>query len=352
VFVEADALNFPARHFAITITNQQEQSTMHRMHRSAIALATLALALAAPLVQAQDYPSRPIKLVLPQPPGSGSDLVGRMLADKMAQELKQPVVVDNRPGANGVLAQQIVVKEPGDGYTLMLTSVSLVSFNQFMYKNVPFDPVKDFTFIAPVADASFVLVASNASGIKSWADLVRRAKDKPDAITYASGGIGNSTHLYTEMIARRSGMSLRHIPYKGSGPALMATVSGETDVMVSTTAVALPQVQAGRIVALAQSGDARAAQLPDVPLLKELNAQVPALPGWYALVGPAKMDPKVVQKLSTAVNNFLADPAVKAKLVEQFLFPIPGTPAQIQKRGETEANLWGGLIRELKIQAD
>ena len=314
--------------------------------------ASFVLACAAGSAAAQAFPARPIKLVIPQAPGSGADVVGRMMADFMARDLKQSVVVDNKPGANGIIASQMVQREPADGYTVLLTSVSLVSFNQFLYKNIPYDPLKDFTFVAPVADAGFVLVASNASGIKSWSDLVKRAKEKPEGLTFASAGLGNSTHLYTEMIALRSGFRLRHIPYKSSGPALMAVVAGEADVMTVTTATGLAQIKAGKVVGLAQSGEARSPQLPDLPLLKELTPNVPALPGWYALIGPAKMDPKVTQVLAASVNRFLADPAMKQKLVDQFLFPIPGTPADIQKRAESEAHVWGGLIRDLKIQID
>jgi tripartite-type tricarboxylate transporter receptor subunit TctC len=315
-------------------------------------LAFLALASTCGLAAAQEFPVRPIRLVIPQAPGSGADVVGRMMADFMSKDLRQSVVVDNKPGANGIIASQLVQREQPDGYTVLLTSVSLVSFNQFLYKSVPYDPLKDFTFVAPVADAGFVLVASNASGIKSWDDLVKRAKAQPDGITFASAGLGNSTHLYTEMIGLRSGFRLRHIPYKSSGPALMAVVAGEADVMTVTTATGLPQIKAGKVVGLAQSGEARSPQLPDLPLLKELSPNVPALPGWYALVGPAKMDPRVTQRLAASVNHFLADPVMKQKLVEQFLFPIPGTPADIQKRAENEAHVWGGLIRELKIQID
>lgn len=315
-------------------------------------IAILAFALAATLAHAQDFPTRPIKLVVPQAPASGGDVVARMLAEKMTHELHQPVVVDNRPGANGMIASTLVAKEPPDGYTLMLTSVSLVSFNRYMYKTAAVDSMKDFTFVAPVADASFVLVASTKSGIKSWADLVQRARAQPDTLTFGSAGTGNSTHLYPEMIARRSGFTLRHIPYKGSAPALMSIVSGETDVMVSPTVVAIAQIQGGKVVPLAQSGDTRAAALANVPLLKELAPDSPALPGWYAVVGPANMEAKVVAKLSAAVNAFLADPAIRAKLIDQFLFPIPGTPEGIRKRGEAESEIWGGLIRDLKIQAD
>jgi tripartite-type tricarboxylate transporter receptor subunit TctC len=325
------------------------RSTRRRLLGS---LACLAIASICGLAAAQDFPARPIRLVIPQTPGSGSDVVGRMMADFMSKDLKQSVVVDNKPGANGIIASQLVQREQPDGYTVLLTSVSLVSFNQFLYKNVPYDPLKDFTFVAPVADAGFVVVASNASGIKSWDDLVKRAKAQPDGLTFASGGLGNSTHLYTEMIGLRSGFKLRHIPYKSSGPALLAVVAGEADIMTATTATALAQIKAGKVVGLAQSGEARSPQLPSLPLLKELTPNVPPLPGWYALVGPAKMDAMVTQKLAASVNRFLADPATKQKLVDQFLFPIPGTPGDIQKRAENEAHIWGGLIRDLKIQID
>jgi tripartite-type tricarboxylate transporter receptor subunit TctC len=323
---------------------------MRSTRRSLLASLGLALAFGAGPAAAQDFPSRPIKLVIPQAPGSGADVVGRLLADFMSKDLKQSVVVDNKPGANGIIASQLVQKEPADGYTLLLTSVSLVSFNQFLYKNVPYDPLKDFTFVAPVADASFVLVASTNSGIKSWDDLVKKAKAAPDTVTYASAGTGNSTHLYTEMIALQSGFKLRHIPYKSSGPALMAVVGGETDIMTVVTATGLSQIKAGKVVGLAQSGATRSPQLPNLPTLKELAPNIPALPGWYALVGPAKMDAKVTQKVAASVNNFLADPVMKQKLIDQFLFPIPGTPADIQKRAEAEAKIWGGLIRDLKIE--
>jgi tripartite-type tricarboxylate transporter receptor subunit TctC len=293
-----------------------------------------------------------VKLIVPQATGSGGDIVARLLADHMSKDLGQTVFVDNRPGANGIVGSGEVAHAPPDGYTLLLTSVSLVSFNQHMYKRLPYDPVRDFTFIAPVADASFVLVASQSSGIKTWDDFIRKAKANPDALTFGSAGAGNSTHLYMEMIARRSGIKLRHIPYKGSAPALMSIVAAETDVMLVPTVVAFAQIQAGKVVPLAQSGEKRSGKMPNVPLLKELAPDVPPLPGWYAVIGPAKMDPKVVQKLAAAVNHFLEDPAMSAKLNDQYLLPIPGTPEGIQKRAAEESKLWGGLIRDLHIEAD
>lgn len=325
---------------------------MRSLLHASMAFALLGLTSLAPLAQAQSYPTRPVKLIVPQPPGSGADVVGRMLADSLARQFGQAVYVENKPGANGIIASEQVAKEAPDGYNLLQTSVSLVSFNQFMYKRVPYDPFRDFTLIAPLADASFVLLASRHSGIKSWDDFVKHAKAHPGQITFGSGGTGNSTHLYPEMIARREGLSLRHIPYKGPAAALLSLVSGETDVMVSPTVVAMGQIAANTVNVLAQSGDTRSPKLPNVPLLKELDPRIPALPGWYAIEGPAKMDPKRVEKVSRAVNTFLADPAVRTKLIDQYLMPIPGTAADIEKRGKAEAKIWGDLIRELHIEAD
>ncbi|QIL73532.1 tripartite tricarboxylate transporter substrate binding protein [Diaphorobacter sp. HDW4B] len=303
-------------------------------------------------VFAQDFPTRPVKLVIPQGPGSGADATGRQLADFMAKNLNGSVVVDNKPGANGILAASTVAKERPDGYTVFLTSVSIASFNQHLYKKVPYDALNDFTYIAPVADASFMVIASKASGIKNWNDFVNKAKQSPGKLTFASGGLGNSTHLYMEKIARDLKLDVRHIPYKGSGPALLSVVSGETDLMCVTTVTALPQYESGTVIALAQSGDKRAGRMADIPLVKELAPGVPALPGWYALVGPAGMAPDVIKKLSSAVAAFLEDEQIKKKLNEQFLFPIPGSSEQIKARAVQESKVWGDLIKTLDITLD
>lgn len=316
------------------------------------ALVMLAAAAGVHQAWAQDYPSRPIRLVIPQGPGSGADATGRQLADFLSKHLNASVVVDNKPGANGILASSIVAKEKPDGYSIFLTSVSLASFNQYLYKKVPYDALNDFTYIAPVADASFMVVASKQSGIRSWADFVKKAQAEPGRLTYASGGLGNSTHLYMEKIARDLKLDLRHIPYKGSGPALMSVVSGETDLMCVTTVTALPQYEAGTVVALAQSGDSRSSRMSAIPLVKELAPQMPALPGWYALVGPAGLPADVVRKLSGAVMAFLDDETNKRRLNEQFLFPIPGTSEQIKARAVQEAKVWGELIKSLNISLD
>jgi tripartite-type tricarboxylate transporter receptor subunit TctC len=299
----------------------------------------------------QSFPSRPINLIIPQGPGTAGDAMGRKLGEKMALTLGQPVIIQNKPGANGVMASMEVLRSPSDGYTLLMTSVSLLCFNPSLYKDTPYE-LKDFTFIGPVADASFVLVGNRAHGIDSWDALLKRAKARPDDLKYASGGVGNSTHLYTEMIARLAHIHLRHIPYKSSSQALLSVVTGETDLMVSTTAVALPQIKAGKLAVLAQSGTARSPELADVPLFTELIPDMPALPGWYALVGPGKLPPDVARKLGLALQSFLSDPEIKTTLLNQFLFPMSGNGEDMRARAADEAAFWGGLIKDLDIKLD
>jgi tripartite-type tricarboxylate transporter receptor subunit TctC len=313
--------------------------------------AFLLTGLACAAAWAQPFPAHPINLIIPQGPGTAGDAMGRMLGDKMAKTLGQPVIIQNRPGANGVMASMDVLRAPADGYTLLLTSVSLLCFNPSLYKDTPY-ALKDFTFIGPVADASFVLVGSRKRGIDSWDELTKRAAAHPDELKFASGGIGNSTHLYTELVARRAHMQLRHIPYKTSSQALLSVVTGETDLMVSTTAVALPQLKAGTLAVLAQSGTQRSPQLPDVPLFSELIPDMPALPGWYALVGPDKLPPDVVRRLEQALQGFLGDPAIAASLENQFLFPMSGGGEAMRKRAADEAAFWGDLIKDLNIKLD
>jgi len=322
------------------------------IQRRSVVMLAAAAALGSKSALAQEYPSRTIKLVVPQGPGSGADATGRQLADFLAKYLNTSVIVDNKPGANGILAASTVAKEKADGYTVFLSSVSIASFNQHLYKKVPYDAINDFTYIAPVVDASFMVIASKRSGIKNWSDFLKKARAEPGGLTFASGGLGNSTHLYMEKIARDLKLDLRHIPYKGSGPALMSVVAGETDLMCVTTVSALPQFDAGTVIALAQSGEKRSARMANIPLVNELAPQMPALPGWYALVGPAGLPADVVKKLSAAVIAFLDDDQNKKKLNEQFLFPIPGTSEQIKNRAQQESKIWGDLIKTLNISLD
>ncbi|CAG9168655.1 tripartite tricarboxylate transporter substrate binding protein [Cupriavidus respiraculi] len=302
-------------------------------------------------VQAQEgFPNRPIRLVVPQSAGSGGDVVARLLGEKLGKDLGQSVVVDNRPGANGIIGASFVAKQPADGYTVLLAGVSQVSFNQHLYKSLPYDAQKDFTFIAPVVDTPFVLVASKASGITSMAGFIEKAKTKPGGLSYGSAGVGNSTHLAMEMLADKAGIKLTHVAYKGSGPALTGVIGGEVDAMVSVLGAALPQIGGGNVVPVAIVGQKRAQQLPNVPTVREAGLDVPVMPGWYALLGPADMDPKIVARLNASVQAFLNDAQVRNKLAGLYLEPLSGSAGAIKQRAVSDAKVWGDFIQQRGIQ--
>ncbi|WP_312993986.1 tripartite tricarboxylate transporter substrate binding protein [Achromobacter animicus] len=300
---------------------------------------------------ANTFPDRPVRLIVPQSAGSGGDVVARLLGEKIGSALGQPIVVENRPGANGIIAASFVAKAPADGYTLMLAGVSQMSFNPRLYKSLAYQADKDFTYVSPVVDTPFLLVASKNSGIKSLKDLQAAAKAKPGTLSFASAGAGNSTHLSTEMIAEAAGIKLMHVPFKGSGPALNAVLGGQVDLMTSVLGAALPQVAAGNLVPLAVLADSRAPDLPDVPTLREAGIQAPVMPGWFAVVGPAAMDEAVVSKLNAAVQASLADNAIQERLRALYLVPIPGTAQGIAQRAASDADVWGAFIQRAGVQA-
>ncbi|BEP38770.1 tripartite tricarboxylate transporter substrate binding protein (plasmid) [Variovorax sp. V59] len=304
-------------------------------------------------VQAQSpWPARPVKLVVPQGAGSGSDVIARLLSDRLAQQLGQAVVVENNPAANGLVALGAVAKAPADGYTLVLAGVSQIAFNPALYKSLPYDPLKDFTFLAPVADTPFVLVTSNGSGIKTFAQFLEQAKAKNGELTFGSAGIGNSTHIAMELVAATAGVKLMHVPYKGSAAALTAVLAGEVDAMVSVVGPALPQVQSGKVQAVAVLGASRVPQWPQVPTVKEAGLNVPPMPGWYAIAGPARLDPKIVAAFNAALQKVMADPAVKARLAELSLPAMSGGEAEIRRRALDDQAFWGAFITRNNIRVE
>ncbi|CAB3728839.1 hypothetical protein LMG1866_04465 [Achromobacter ruhlandii] len=316
------------------------------------ALCGVAMLWGAQASAADRFPDRPVRLIVPQSAGSGGDVVARLLGERIGASLGQPVVIENRPGANGIIAASFVAKAPADGYTLMLAGVSQMSFNPRLYKSLAYRADKDFTYISPVVDTPFLLVASKTSGIKSLKGLQTAAKAKPGTLSFASAGAGNSTHLSTEMIAEAAGIKLMHVPFKGSGPALNAVLGGQVDVMTSVLGAALPQVTAGNLVPLAVLADSRAPDLPDVPTLREAGIQAPVMPGWFAVVGPAAMDEGVVSRLNSAVQEALADKAIQQRLRALYLVPIPGTAQGIAQRAATDAEVWGAFIQRAGVQAE
>ncbi|CAM4352888.1 Tripartite tricarboxylate transporter substrate binding protein [Bordetella tumbae] len=322
-----------------------------RLLCSFLAAAAPFLGSAAQAAQ-QAYPDHPVRLVVPQSAGSGGDVVARLLGEKLGAQLGASIVVENKPGANGIVAMSYVAKSPADGYTLLLTGVSQMSFNPALYKSLPYDPYKDFTYISPVVDTPFVLVAGKNSPYKTLSQLLSAAKAAPDTVTFASAGAGNSTHLSTEMIAAGAGIKLKHIPYKGSGPALNAVIGGQVDLMTSVVGSALPQIQGGNVIPLAVLAGQRASDLPDVPTLKEAGIEVPPMPGWFAIVGPVGLDQAVVDKLNAAIQAAIADPVINKKLKDLYFIPLSGTADDIRKQAQADAKVWGDFISRTGIQVE
>jgi tripartite-type tricarboxylate transporter receptor subunit TctC len=270
----------------------------------------------------------------------------------VSRGLGQPLVLESRPGANGLVAIGALKQARADGHTLLLSGVSQLSFNPHLYPNLPYDPARDFTYVAPVTDTPFVLLASRRSGVATVQDFVSRAKARPGEVTYASAGIGNSTHLAAEMIADRAGLRLSHVPYSGSGPALTSVVAGETDAMVSVLGIALPQIAAGAVAPLAVVAERRVPQLPSVPTQREAGLDAPVMPGWFAVLGPAGVPAAAVDVLNAAFRHALEDAAVRRRLEENTLEPLAGTAADIRGRMEADSAVWGGFIRRRGLRVE
>ena len=299
------------------------------------------------IVQAQTFPSKPVRLVVPQAGGTGNDVLARALAEKLAQAWKQPVVVENKPGANGTLAIGYVLGQPADGHTLFFAGVSNLAFNPFLYPKLPYNPTRDLTGVAMLANSPFVFVAAPSLNVSTFQDFVRMAKARPGEISFASGGIGNSTHLAMELVAERTGIRMQHVPFNGTGGST-SLMSGQTPVMMNVIAGVQPFFASKKLVPLAVTGDKRLPALPTVPTFKELGYDV-QVPGWYAIVARAGTPASVVQKVNADINQVLDDPGFREKLGYQFLDPIKGPPTEVERYMKRDAAAWGPIIRRLNI---
>jgi tripartite-type tricarboxylate transporter receptor subunit TctC len=320
--------------------------------RSFAALCATALVFGAALpagAQTGDWPSRPITLVVPQAAGGGTDVLGRLWADFVARSMKNPVVVENRAGANGVVASTYVARQPADGYTVMMAGISYLAFNPFTYKSLPYNPEKEFDGVALVTNTPFLVVASPASGIKSLKDLVAQAKARPGELNFSSAGKGNSTHLVMEMLGERLGVKLTHVPYNGAAKGLTAVMANEVQLMSDVLNTGAVQANAGKVNPIAVVGAKRAGSVPNVPTLAELGLKDFPLPGWYALVAPAGTPRPVIERLNAETQKFFADPAVRAKLDALQLEPLPGRPEAVKEWMQRDAKVWGPVITRLGI---
>ncbi|SSW69726.1 Bug family tripartite tricarboxylate transporter substrate binding protein [Achromobacter agilis] len=310
---------------------------------SALALAALAAGF-TPAAVAQTYPDRPVKLVVPWPPGGATDALGRMLAQRLTERLGQTVIVDNKAGAGGNIGTAAFVREKADGYTLLVATSSTNAANPHLYSRLGFDPAKDFAPVAFVAEIPNILEVPKQSGFRSVADLIAAAKAEPGKLNYGSGGVGSSQHLAGSMFKHLTGVDVLHIPYKGSGPAVSDLMAGQVDMMLDTGSLA--QVQAGALRALAVASRQRLPALPDVPTFAEAGVPGMYASAWYGIVAPAGTPEDVVQRLNKEVNAVVADPEMKRRMEGMgALVPAGQTPEAFGAFMQSEIARYADIVK-------
>ena len=319
-------------------------------------IACLALALTAAILAgpsaAQTWPNKPMRLVVAYPPGGPTDLVGRLYADKLSKLWGQPMVVENRPGANGNIAAQVVAKAPADGTTFLLHASSLV-INSILYKDVGYDPLKDFTPVSQVFDYKLVVVVHPSVPANTFQELVNLAKAKPGSINFASaGGAGAPTHLSVEMFKQIAGIDLVHVPYTGGSPATNDLLGGHVMMMFNNPTQSLPHVKAGKLRGLATTGATRMPQAPDLPTVAELGYPGFDVGTWFAIWGPAGLPPEVVETMSRAVADISRQPDVKETLYTHGLNAIGNSPSELAAIMRSELERWTKVIRAANITVD
>jgi len=317
---------------------------------SRAALSVLALCLGT-LAWADDYPSRPIRLIVGFSPGGAADSVGRALAEGLSARLGQPVVVENRAGANGNLAADLTAKAAPDGYTLYFPSVGH-AVNASLYKKLGHDPVRDFTPIGKVFAAPNLLVVPIKSPHKSVADLMAFARANPGKLSFASSGAGTSVHLSAELFMHLTRVEMVHIPYKGTGSAMPDLISGVVDLSFPNLPSALPLVKSGQLRALGVTTDKRSSAAPQIPSIAEAGVPGYDMSTWYGLVGPARLPPEITQRLNRELQAVLQLPSFRERLLVQGAEPTPGTAEEFGRFLVSEIERWRVLIRQAGVTLD
>lgn len=332
--------------------------------RFAVSVSTLAIAGAIAVIgaaparaqqsqpeQARAYPDKPIRLVVPYPPGGATEILARTLGPKLTEAWGQPTVVDNRPGAGGTIGTALAAKARPDGYTLLLGTIGNIAMSNGVYQNLAYDSLRDFAAISNLATQSIMLVSHPTSGPRNVQELISQAKTQPDKLVYASTGIGGAMHLAAELLQNQAGLKLVHVPYKGGGPVITALLGSEVSVAFVGLAPALPHVRAGRIRALAAAGSTRAPTLPDVPTIGE------ALPGyqvnyWTGLLAPAGTPPAIIAKLNAEVVRSFRSAEVKKRLEDAGFDVIASSAEEFSATVRQEVNKWGNVIRVAGIKPE
>jgi tripartite-type tricarboxylate transporter receptor subunit TctC len=299
--------------------------------------------------QTTTYPTKPIRLLVGAPAGGAGDIVARSLTQKMAESLGQPVVIENRGGAAGTIAAAVVANSPADGYTLILTP-SAHSYAPSMYARLPFDPVKNFTPVGQIGMMPLVAIANTSLNANNLKELVSLAKAQPNSVNYGSSGTGSGHHLAGELVKIRAGVKMTHVPYKGSAESIADLIAGQIQVIFEPLVSAIPQIQAGRVKALAVMGEKRSPAVPGVPTSEESGVPGAEVSAWYGMLAPAGTPEAVILKLNAALNAALADPATRSKLQAVGVEVTAGPPQMFMELIIAEIARWRPIIQQAGIR--
>ena len=323
--------------------------------KSAATTASVAAALPLALcacaqVQAQDYPTKAVRMVVPFAPGGSNDIIGRLLAARLSEKLGRQFVIDNRGGAGGMVGTEIVWKSPPDGYTLLVISVAF-PMNAAIYK-LPYDPIKAFTPVALLATGTNGFAIHPALPVKNVRELIALAKARPGQLQYSSAGVGTFQHLSSEMFKAMAGVNILHVPYKGGGPATIDLIAGQVQMSIGSLIVILPHQRTGKIRIIATGGAARSATLPDIPTIAESGVPGYEANNWWGVMAPGGMPDAIVRKLNTESNAVMNLPDTKKRLTAEGAEPFNITPEQFAKHITAEIAKWGKVTREAGIKAE
>jgi tripartite-type tricarboxylate transporter receptor subunit TctC len=321
------------------------------MRATCVALTTFSIAVAMGRASAQDYPTKPIQLIVPFAAGGAADIIGRTIAEKLTQTYGRQVVVENRGGAGSNIGISAAAKSPPDGYTLVLASIA-VAVNPWLFKSMPYDPAKDLTPLTLALETPNVVLVPASSPIKNIKDLIAFSKEKVKSggATYGSAGIGSSLHLAAEVFRQKANVELTHVPYRGSSPALTDLISGRIDLMFDNASTALPQVQGGAVRAIAVTTKDRIAALPDVPTIAESGVPGFELGNWWAIFGPGQMPPALADRISADIRKVLADPEVQKRFADVSGRVIASTPQELAAHLTKESARWKQIVEAAGIR--
>lgn len=319
--------------------------------RTIFGAAAVAASLLTSTYAAAAYPEKPITFIVGFSPGGTADGTARMLADLMSKDLGQPIVVENRAGANGNIATSHVARQAPDGYTLFITSIGH-TVNPWLSENVNYDPVKDFTAVGRILTAPNLMVVPASSPFNNVQEVIAFAKENPGKLNMASSGTGTSVHLSGELFQKLAGVEFTHIPYKGTGSAMPDLLSGVTQVMFPNLPSALPQVRGGNLKAMGVTSADRFQGASDIPTIEEGGVPGYDLSTWYGMIGPAGMDAAVVEQLNASLQKALSDPAVQESMLKRGSTAAPGSPGEFEAFLEAESKKWSQLIKDANIKAN